>query len=174
MSSYYYTHYITSPPSYQPIPHTPDRGTRALNSPSPSSPGTTKSTPERKQFVASILSFLATPPSPERKSPGPSYLNPKGKTTFCHLHLWNRCRREICDFAHDESELKAVPVPNNYKTAFCRQESAFGTCNYNFNCNYIHRQDWIERYADIVVVRTPHPFFPSLLVIYKIGKISSV
>lgn len=156
------------PPYYSPhliTYSTPEKS----KAPSSSPQGTTQITPERNPFIHSMIAFLRSPPSPERNSQGHS----KVKTIFCDLHLWNRCQRTNCDYAHDESELQAVPVPDNYKTMRCRQEQTLGTCSYHFNCSYIHYHDWIERCNDIVVMRTPHPFFPHLLVIYKIGKRSS-
>ena len=60
------------------------------------------------------------------------------KTEICKQFFLGTCTYENCTFAHDNSELRPLQKPHNYKTVLCRDFAEKGWCKRGHRCNFIH------------------------------------
>ena len=60
------------------------------------------------------------------------------KTELCKQFFLGTCTYENCTFAHDNSELRPLQKPPNYKTVLCRDFAEKGWCKRGHRCNFIH------------------------------------
>lgn len=92
------------------------------------------------------------------------------KKIICELWLNNFCKRKECGFSHSFDDLFAPPLPSNFKKNPCKNNFETGYCNFQFNCQFFHRGDYIHCDGEIVSVWAPDPLNPPYWVVYRIFK----
>ena len=65
------------------------------------------------------------------------------KTLLCLQYV--NCTRNYCSFAHHPNELIPLQVHRSYKRIPCKRELELNFCQYGYNCDFLHKQDNIQR-----------------------------
>ena len=103
----------------------------------PAHPTHVLGTPHSLRFTRA-MHFLALPSlraGSSKRSKDKTHLF---KTEICKQFFLGTCTYENCTFAHDNSELRPLQKPHNYKTVLCRDFAEKGWCKRGHRCNFIH------------------------------------
>lgn len=143
----------SSPEAFSPMTTCPEIPASAVSPKSlgpeiPASASSPKnSSPEFFSPTTSCPEIATSPISPRHviaPATSPPSKNRKYVTTLCYHSVFKKCIDKSCAFVHEPRELTEVCVSSQYKTEHCASDN----CGYRFWCNYIHKDDIIERSLD--------------------------